>query len=365
MCSTDIDLLDILKVEGPEHNNKLKFTLRNKSEIYSEYSSIVDPSFDQIFKKIFKDDKTLIHLLNSLLFPDDNENKIIKIERISNENTILNNSLKGFFRFDVACKATYQNNDINNIKIIDLEMQLGNDTDLEDRLFQYGSSLYRKYSFKTVILALINNKGKKNQPFLSSWIKNVKSDEKGNNITNMNKFDIAIVNLYDVLQKISDNQPIFIKGKEIGISGKKWLKLLSIRHWSHKVSKIQYAIPTFIINLPKEIEHAIHLLKNIDELQLASLENDEKCFEVCIQNVKEEAIKEVIKEEKKKEKEKEINNLIKFYLSFDHTTFESIFNQINNEEIKYEESYVNKKFESQQNMDGFISFLKKKRKINE
>jgi hypothetical protein len=265
----------------------------------------------------------------------------------------------------VTCKATYQNNDINNIKIIDLEMLLGNDTELEDRLFQYGSSLYKKYSFKTVILALINNKGKKNQPFLSSWIKNVKSDEKGNNITNMNKFDIALVNLYDVLQKISDNQPIFIKGKEIGISGKKWLKLLSIRHWSHKVSKIQYAIPIFIINLPKEIEHAIHLLKNIDELQLASLENDEKCFEVCIQNMKEEAIEEAIKEEKKKEKEKEINNLIKFYLSFDHNTFKSIFNQIKNEEIKYEESYINEKFESQQNMDGFISFLKKKRKINE
>ena len=361
MSSTYIDLLDILKVEGPEHNNTLKFTLRNKSEIYSEYSSIVDPSLAQIFNKIFEDDKILIHLLNSLLFPDDNENKIIKIERILNESTILSNNIKGFFRFDVACKATYQNNDINNIEIIDLEMQLGNDTELEDRLFQYGSSLYSKYSFKTVVLALINNKPKKNKPFLSSWIKNVKSDEKGNNIINMNKFDIALINLYDVLQKISEGQPIFIRGKEIGSSGKKWLKLLSIRQWSHKLSKLQYAIPIFIINLPKEIEHAIHLLKNIDELELASLENNEKCIDVCIQNEREEAIEE----EKKKEKKKEINNLIKLYLSFDQTTFESIFNQINDKEIKYEESYVKEKVESKQNMKGFISFLKKKRKIKE
>ena len=354
MSLTKIDLLDILKVEGPEHNNTLKFTLRNKSEIYSEYSSIVDPSYDQIFKRMFEDDQKLIHLLNSLLFPDDNENKIITIERISNENTIISNSLKGSFRFDVACKATYQNNDINNIKIIDLEMQLGNDTELSDRLFKYGSSLYNKYSIKTVVLALINNKGKKNQPFLSSWMKNVITDDKGNNAINSNKFDIALVNLYDALQKISDDKPVFIMGKEIGASGKKWLKLLSIRQWSHKLSKLQYAIPIYISNLPKEIENAIHFLKNIDELQLASLENNIKCIDVCIQNERNEVIRE-----------NEINNLIKLYLSFDQTIFESIFNQINNEEIKYEESYVKGKFESQQNMEEFISFLKKKRKIKE
>ena len=53
------------------------------------------------------------------------------------------------------------------------------------------------------------------------------------------------------------------------------------------------------------------------------------------------------------------------YLSFDQTTFESIFNQINDKEIKYEESYVKEKVESKQNMKGFISFLKKKRKIKE
>jgi len=364
MSSNYIDLLDILKVEGPEHNNKLKFTLRNKSEIYSQYSSIIDPSFDQIFKTIFKNDKILIHLLNSLLLPDDNENKIIKIERI-NENTILSNSIKGSLRFDMTCKAEYQNNDINIIKFIDLEMEYGNDTELKDRLFQYGSFLYSKYSIKTIVLALVNNKGKNNQQFLSSWIRNVISDEKGNNIIDMNKFDIALVNVNDVLQKTSADHPIFIMGKKIGASGKRWLKLLTIRHWSHKLSILKYAMPIFIINLPKEIEHAIHLLKNIDEFQLASLENDIKCIDSFIQNVRKEAIEEAIKEVKKKATKKEINNLIKLYLSFDQKTFESIFNQINNEEIKYEESYVKEKIESQQNMEGFISFLKKKRKIKE
>ena len=103
---------------------------------------------DETFKKIFEEgnmtkqisgSQRLINFLNSILYPNKSEDHIIKVNKVSNEITDLKASDSSCMRFDISCEAEFG----SGKKFIDIEMQLSNDPSMIERLFIYGSSLYK------------------------------------------------------------------------------------------------------------------------------------------------------------------------------------------------------------------------------
>ena len=156
---------DIIKIEKSE--NDYIFKLKENKEIsqnIDECDKFIDPSFDQVFKEIFSPtiktkkksgNDRLLSLLNSLLFPNEKENKFIKVVPCWNESPIMNDKNFGCLKFDISCQATMKFK--NDTRLVDVEMQLGKEADLKARLFYYGSSLARDSKKKTIILGLINS----------------------------------------------------------------------------------------------------------------------------------------------------------------------------------------------------------------
>jgi len=69
----------------------------------------------------------LLNLLNSLIFPQQNDKNFIEVVSVSNEKSKINidNKNSGILRFDISCKATLYYNAKNKKKIVNVEMQLG------------------------------------------------------------------------------------------------------------------------------------------------------------------------------------------------------------------------------------------------
>lgn len=118
------------------------FELSNGEQLSCKLiKSITDPIYDSNFKRLFGvsgAEKRLIDLLNSLLFPGEEVNKIISVKYLSNEFHKFNQKHdKGSLRTDIACEIS-----INGIiYVVAIEMQIGAQGTLNKRLFNYGTSL--------------------------------------------------------------------------------------------------------------------------------------------------------------------------------------------------------------------------------
>ena len=99
--NSTINFSDILNIQKGKEENEFKYILKN-SKCYEEISNkdtrFVDPSFDSVFKFIFMDTKLinkkdgkarLLNLLNSLIFPKEQETKFTNLVYNSNESNIL------------------------------------------------------------------------------------------------------------------------------------------------------------------------------------------------------------------------------------------------------------------------------------
>ena len=163
-----INFTDIIGVKEDKHEKTCKYILLNQEPYYEEKnlsSQFVDPSYDPIFKKLFSDGfpfngkkgiDRLLDLLNSIIFPNEENKKFINIIYNSNESNNLDANKKGNLRLDISCKGTIFDNNKKDTIIIDIELQLGNDSFIIERLFKYGSSLYRQFDKETLVLAFLN-----------------------------------------------------------------------------------------------------------------------------------------------------------------------------------------------------------------
>ena len=165
-------LKEIKKKENKIYCYYLRENGENREIVTNNYIKIVDPSYDQIFKKLFEEGnpfyeiegkQRLISFLNSIIFPDiKNDPQIYEIERLSNENTIMNSNALGLLRYDILCKAKCKTKYAQkNEKSINIEMQLSCDSNLRQRLINYASTVYRLYNLETIVLCLVNSKSDK------------------------------------------------------------------------------------------------------------------------------------------------------------------------------------------------------------
>lgn len=267
-----------LYYDYPQDKNKYQFAFRNNSYLLSEYYSIVPPVYDVGFKKIFSYSnegiKIVADFLNSLLYPV--SQSIIRLEYLSKE--ILSNSHikynKGTRIVDNAYLALINQYDTNgNIYtkkvILDVEMQKGNFGDsFNERCFDYGTGLRNGHNFQeTWVIALCFEKVKNpsydkgSNTYITKELNMDKTKVKMNYVK---IFEIYLNQLYN-----TQNPESVISGELIGIKGKEWIKLFCVPLWCTPKEKddINYCIPHDISFVGKEIQIAIYILSNIDDIE--------------------------------------------------------------------------------------------------
>lgn len=287
--------------KGEESNLEVK-------NIELPYIRVADPAYDQTFKRIFswdnpidgiKGEDRLMSLLNSILFPDVDENgfKIRTVESLSNEVTKLDEKTAlGVLKFDIACRCScFKIGKAHKVEIFDVEMQTGYQAEFQDRLFDYGNRLRLENNHSpTIVLAFLNYSkylSKKDQDE-SAWVGLYYKDlntgcpiEPLHNVVDTHSVDLSQKSIM-----LKTGTPIFIGGKLINNKvGKEWLKLLSIRHWATK-NGTRYIIP----DTAKDpvVKSAIKMLSCVDEKELARFIEDEDFSNGVINTAKKEGLAE-------------------------------------------------------------------------
>ena len=358
-----INFTDILNIQKGEKPNEFKYFLKNSkcyNEISEKNTQFVDPSYDSVFKTVFmgseffngKNGKDrLLNLLNSLIFPKEKGIKFTNLSYNSNESNALTIKKSDVLRFDISCDATITISDEKNKKslTIDIEMQIGKDDEIIERLFKYGSSLYRETKKKTMVIAIINHTSK-SKNCETQYLTLCKFDSDGNLKEEKDFFQIIVINLRQELEKIEKGEKIIIKKKELDENGICWIKLLGIRNWGKNIGDF-YVLPKNIIFPCEEIKSAYLLLKQIDEIKLQRYINEEEFQISALKSKKTEGIKEHT-----------LTTLIEIFRN-KKDLFESLIDFIDKEKTIFEEKEIKEILKESSECKQFIELLGKKRKI--
>lgn len=271
--------------------NKYKFDLKdNDSFTCQNINSISDASYDSTFKKLFAEngaENRLSDLLNSILFPNDEDN--------INQLTYLNDEFhkidakhnKGMLKTDVACKI--ETNEGYNY-IVCIEMQIAKDKRFTKRLFNYGTILRNNNLYENcfVIGLCINSEKGTNKI-------NLKRKE-GSEQTTLKYIKIIEINIRQELDNIKNNKPVEINGKIIKNKGKEYIKLLGIRKWGKKDGK-KYIIPdTSLITTNNVLKKCFDILGSITQSEIDLMELDEQSYIDMMNQKEEEGIKKGIEQ---------------------------------------------------------------------
>lgn len=366
-------LKEIKKKENKIYCYYLRENGENREIVTNNYIKIVDPSYDQIFKKLFEEGnpfngiegkQRLISFLNSIIFPDiKNDPQIYEIERLSNENTIMNSNALGLLRYDILCKAKCKTKYAQkNEKSINIEMQLSCDSNLRKRLINYASTVYRLYNLETIVLCLVNSKSDKDI-FATSLTTLITSYQTKKKVENLNDFKIIVLNLPELIEQMNNKKEILIENKKIEAIGRNWIKLLGIRNWGIKELD-RFILPSEINFECNELQSTILMLKNTGEIDLIRAINNQKYIEgVLEEKEKEGEIKGEIKGEIEGKKKREIEIMINFF-NQDEKLLENNMDKISDKEMKYSELEIKQNSKDRiSNINRFIELLKRKRKI--
>lgn len=360
MVDKGINFSDIIGME--KRNNSFELKLKDGeslSEPLIPNIKFVDPSFDSVFKNIFcqgniinnkSGKERLINLLNSLIFPNEKEIRFTNISYISNESNPLTIEKNGGLRFDISCKATIYDNKKAKSLMIDVEMQLGKAEYMIERFFKYGSSIYKQYEENTLVIAFVNNNESIKYNNRSQYIQLISKQPNGEKIQTFDFFGVYIINLMEEIEKIKNNEKIYVKQKELDENGVCWIKLLGIRHWGIKDNN-RYLIPKNMNFPSEEIKTAVVMVEQINDTQLNALLNDEEFMRSYEKTCKKDAIKEYV-----------ISKLIKSFKK-DKNKFEDFIDMMVDEDAEIDEKDIKILIKDNSEFKEFCDLLGKKRKI--
>jgi len=355
------DIISIKKITNDQYIFNLK---NNKKIIQNEVKEIVEPTLDPIFKSIFTDEKEidgingkkrLLSLLNSILLPGNEESKFTEIIFLPNESNEVNRKINNF-RFDIVCQAKLEKK--NEIKLINIEMQLGKDTTIINRLFKYASDLYREYDTPTIVLGFINTKSEINVP--SSSIQLYEKDPNGNIIQCLNFIQIITINIKKEIMKILNNEKIYVNEKELNEIGINWIKFFGLRHWAYLENNF-YLLPKKMIIDSKEISSAYFMILKENVKNLKRIIEDEQ----YINTIFNEKYKKGVEEGKKEGIEEGIKKgklaiLVNLFHEKKEDLNQSLNSIINKDDI-FAIDEIKKMFNDDQKCNSFIELLGKKR----
>ena len=290
-------------------------------------SVIVDPSYDQTFKRVMSTDtdkvKYLMSFLNSIYYPEARENDLMirKIEALDKENTSIGKSSGAGIKIcDIACKCTAYSIGVEDSRkrridevgeTFNVEMQRSPEVDFIMRLVNYGEILRQKHKIPVKGLGLLNYPVKTSYQDESKCYALCEIDPATNTPTRLiGKKNILEANTID-LRKFAPNasekeekegkEEIHINGKKLGIIGVTWLKLLGIKQWNSPTGKtpIKYNI-FYPESIDDNIKGVIDILSNIDQETLEQIERQQTSSRNILEGAKAEGAEiQIIKSAKK------------------------------------------------------------------
>lgn len=324
--ATDTPFLDIVgydRYDGDKHVHV--FIKRGGEEVEfkeDEVFKVVDPSYDQLFKRLFTGTNKegiyatgadrLKALLNSILFPEakDQDFQIRSLEYLSNESTRLGDqrSAAGSLRYDLACKCTCSGNAANGSSrktvVYDVEMQRSWQGDFCLRLFDYAARLKGHYDASEVAsIGFINYPQRENHQLPYQGVGVYSRDEKGNPVDLLSDMGSSwAIDLKKVVEQIKSDSSsdIDVCGQSVGVVGKQWMAFLGLRHIYKVTNKTrqQYTIP-LCKDLDPLITDSLRFLSNLDEMTLFNAVRDQEALQGAI-----DGANQVLKEENRKQAEK-------------------------------------------------------------
>ena len=248
-----IDLFHYLTGEFRiDKDNKYYFSLSGVDDFYvtDESTFISDPAYDSSFKYLFGNNAPrLENFLNQIYFLPRNE-KLEDLQYLVGDYYELGkkydlNSLKS----DIACKGKLKS---EKEILIDIEMQIGWFSDLDDRLFDYGFSL--RQTNTNFELAKAKEKAKKNKnKKIKRLYNNViviglildektgqntnviglcKKNDVTNNSSHLDMMNILEINVSEKLNELSKNGFVNLFGQKLSKDGADWLKFIGLRFWA-------------------------------------------------------------------------------------------------------------------------------------
>ena len=194
---------------------------------------IIDPTYDITFNILFGTtgcEYRLIALLNSLLFPGNNEKKITKLEYLTNE---LKNFDKKWYKNSLRANITCEIEINNNKFILFLEIQK---------------------EFNKLKISITS---------------------RVNNTKNLEHINTVLINLDKELINITNNEDININNKVLDIEGKEFIKLLGVKIWATKIGE-KFVLPNLDLSDNEAINECINILSSINDIDLTEILMDEK-----------------------------------------------------------------------------------------
>ena len=334
--------------EKDEESGKYDFFLKDDI-IYKtkKINYIADPCYDSTFKFLFgceNGKNRLIDLLNSIIFPDEDEDdEILELTYVNNEFTKFNKkNNRDTIRADITCKVkTSEQNEF----LICLEMQIGQKYNFTKRLFNYGTSLRNSNKFKDCYsIGLFLSTNRLNR---KSNIVNLIKNNNSKNEKILNYMRIIEIDINAEVNNILDDQPIIINNKYINNKGKEYIKLFGIRNWSDNISN-RFRIPRIDKVSSNDIfKECLSILSSVNQSQISKMSVDEQSYFDSIKSYKDEAFILVAFDYFLKGKDKK--EIFEHFEKYDVD-----FEELDEFDIK---SMLIK--EKENNVNNFIQFLKK------
>lgn len=247
-----------------EFGQLYKFKMKYGSSIQDKYYlNIANPTIDNSFKRVFFQKVIVRSCLNSIVFP--NKYRIEEISLLPTESPgEVEYYGRGSIRFDCPLKCILNNGktypkvnkqdafglyiDDNEI-IVDIEMQIGGKSNLDDIYMNYMKKLIMTYNTnKILILSLLytpevinpkNNKGNL-VTFTKSELKNPGKF--------VQIFDDCIIYQLDLnycMKLLNNNESVYLLNKSqiLKETGKEWIKFLTIPIWCKSKKEKFFAFP--------------------------------------------------------------------------------------------------------------------------
>ncbi len=334
--------------EKDKESGKYHFFLKDNI-IYKakKINYIADPCYDSTFKILFGSEngkKRLIDLLNSIIFPDEDEDdEIIELTYVNNEFTKFNKkNNRDTIRADITSKVkTYDGNEF----LICLEIQIGQKYNFTKRLFNYGTSLRNSHKFKDCYS--IGFFLSTNQLNRKSSIVNLIKNNNSKHEKILKYMRIIEIDINAEVSNILDDEPVIINHKYINEKGKEYIKLFGIRNWCNNNSN-RFRIPKIDNVSSNDIfKECLSILSSVNQDQISKMSVDEQSFFDSIKSYKDEAFIIVAFDYFLKGKDKK--EIFEHFEKYDVN-----FEELDEFDIK---SMLPK--EKENNINNFIKFLKK------
>ena len=279
--ATDTPFLDIVGYDGYDGKRRVHVFLKRGGEKVDfkedDVVAAADPAYDQTFKRLFigsapdenghSGEDRLKGFLNSIFFPEaegnDDAEQIVRLEPWPTElsSTDLQPGSQKALRMDVACRCYCgkpgQVTTEESVQGFDVEMQTTMTQGFPGRLFEYATYLSRDHSGCPIYAIGILAPKKPGKGDHSLQIALALFDEKGNFKERYSGSQIKAltVDLHQklVLMNTSPTAEVLIgvddgrqnkKFKQLGTTGKQWLRLLGMRYYMKETNtEGRYWIP--------------------------------------------------------------------------------------------------------------------------